>query len=225
VAGDGCSTTCTIEPNYQCSGEPSVCELNCNVPEALWTESGCPDGQMCTVLQTGDIDCTNEAANIADYSPCTNWNDCQSGAMCIGDRHGSNSCLPFCDSNGWACASANEYCYWNLTTNQGEVGLCEQQDACDPTQSGVAAGCASGQGCYRFPAPTYFCQTAGSKTIGQGCTSYSDCVPGASCMNFGNTGDPACYEMCNPSGAWTCTLATYTCQGIVGDTWRACMPP
>ncbi|MEZ4398828.1 MAG: DUF4215 domain-containing protein [Kofleriaceae bacterium] len=52
TAGDGCSATCTVEPNYGCSGSPSVCTPNPFTPITL----GCTDMSTgtTTLSATGD---------------------------------------------------------------------------------------------------------------------------------------------------------------------------
>ena len=47
ISGDGCSDTCAIEPGYQCTGAPSVCEA-----QALAYEFGATDG--IGAFSTGD---------------------------------------------------------------------------------------------------------------------------------------------------------------------------
>ncbi len=52
--GDGCSSTCTIEAGYECTGEPSSCE----VPLLI---NSCPN--YCVSLNYSAGSCTNSPGN------------------------------------------------------------------------------------------------------------------------------------------------------------------
>ena len=68
--GDGCSQTCQIESGWSCSGEPSVCQPNCPVPDG------------------SSYDCH-----------CENNSDCPAGLTCE-ESSGPDACIPVSTCSG-----------------------------------------------------------------------------------------------------------------------------
>jgi cysteine-rich repeat protein len=68
--GDGCSSTCTVEPCYACSGEPSACTA---LPDA----TPCNDGDPCTLGDTCD-----DAQCVATAFACPLCRACDGNGGC-----------------------------------------------------------------------------------------------------------------------------------------------
>jgi cysteine-rich repeat protein len=97
VPGDGCSATCTVEPGWVCSGQPSVCT------------PACGDGQ----LQSGEgCDDQNHVPGDGCSATCT----VEPGWTCSGQP---SVCTPFC---GDGKIIANEEC--DAGAVNGEFGSC-----------------------------------------------------------------------------------------------------
>lgn len=214
--GDGCDATCSVEPGFGCTDVP-----------ALVPQTGCAAGEMCTVDRSGPSVGCHTAGSIAPYTPCTAWGQCAPGAYCLSTVDQGQFCAPWCNVD--ADCGTDSLCLYQFDstdTGGGSIGLCSHIDNCDATLGGVAAGCASGAGCYLVQIGTYCMTPQGTGALGSSCSHYNDCAAGASCLNFGNPGDPACYEMCDTqAGSWTCQTGGYSCYGLTGvDRWGACLP-
>ena len=128
MAGDGCSSTCTIESGYNCTGEPSVCT----------TVSG--DG-----LIKGSEQCDDNNTTAGDG--CSSTGTIESGYNCTGEPSvcttvcgdglikGSEQCDDGNTNNGDCCSSS---CQFEPSGTQcSDNNACTQTDTC---QAGVCTG-------------------------------------------------------------------------------------
>ncbi|MEO0460186.1 MAG: DUF4215 domain-containing protein [Myxococcota bacterium] len=76
-AGDGCGLTCTAEPGYSCTGEPSSCVEVCG-DTVVTVSEGCDDGN----IEPGDG--CDAQCRVEDGSGCAVDSDCASGSCVLG---------------------------------------------------------------------------------------------------------------------------------------------
>jgi len=190
--GDGCSSTCTIEAGYVCSGDPSVCELACGNGDVDAGED-CDGGACCTAscefkssstvcrASTGTCDaaenCTGTDADCPTDLPVANGTPCDDNDLCnIGETCQSGSCTggsaKDCSSDGDQCNSAscdpNGIAEGNcdVLTPVADDTPCNDSDACN-----VGEACQSGT-CTGGSAPD--CSTAGDQCNTASCDSGGD---------------------------------------------------
>ncbi|HKZ49973.1 MAG TPA: DUF4215 domain-containing protein, partial [Candidatus Nanoarchaeia archaeon] len=144
ASGDGCSSTCTIESGYTCTGTPSVCTTIACGNGVLQLGEFCDDGN----INSGD-GCTSTCAvetgwNCNGLSPTTCTTICNDGLIrgtetCDdgGGEGGSPGCSPTCTIEpGWSCTGQPSVC----TLNCGN-GVLNPGETCDD------GGRISGDGC------------------------------------------------------------------------------
>jgi len=144
VSGDGCSSTCTIETGYTCTGAPSVCTAICGDGKVLGTEVcdngngnngiGCAFG--CTGPASG-YSCT--AGSPTTASVCTPV--CGDGILIApeacddGNTANNDGCSSTCTiETGWSCV----YTPPSVCTPIHGDGLCVGTETCD---TGGPPGC------------------------------------------------------------------------------------
>ncbi len=234
-AGDGCSDTCTLEPGWDCMGQPTVCV---DIDECAQQTDNCDTNATCTNMM-GSFTCTcntgfeGNGVTCTDIDECTtNTDNCDTNAMCTNNT-GSFSCA--CNTgfsgNGVTCADIDE-CAANT-------------DDCD----GLAT-CSNTTGSYSCTCPTGYMGTGHGTN---GCTDVDECTAGtdtcdtnAMCTNTagaftcacnaGFTGDGmTCTDVdecanggdnCDANATCTNTLGSFTCAcaaGYSGDGTQ-CMP-
>ena len=120
VDGDGCSSTCTVEPGYLCTGEPSVCALSCGDGVINGTDvcddGGTVDGDGCssTCLLESGYSCSGEPSVCAAAE--TNCND---GVDNDGDTLtdcADPDCSAGCGAAVAACGAGETLRVYNATT-------------------------------------------------------------------------------------------------------------
>ena len=103
--GDGCSSTCLVEPGYVCDGQPSVCTLM-DV-----------DGDGYTVAQ-GDCNDSNPSVHPGAPELCNGLDDNCDGIIDNGDPGGGPACstglLGICNAGTRHCQSGVLQCVQNL---------------------------------------------------------------------------------------------------------------
>lgn len=135
TAGDGCSTTCSVEGGWTCTGEPSVCTQNCG--------NGALDaGELCDDGDTANGDgcsnaCTVEAGWGCSGEPSVCERDCGNGTLQGGeacdddDEVGGDGCSSTCQIEpGYNCSGQPSVCTFvcgNGTFQAGET--CDDGDA------------------------------------------------------------------------------------------------
>jgi hypothetical protein len=172
--------------------------------------AGCAVDQKCTL---GDAmnptrgACGGAAATGQACAPTFNGDTCASGNICLAD----SKCYKFCRTD--ADCPGQGSCLYDLLfssgLSSGKKACSGPPQACSPTAPGTV-GCPAGQGCYMFGgAAGNMCLTAGTRDVGQSCSSTTECDPGNLCVSV-NGGGSTCLQVCN--------LASPTCGG--GRTCR-----
>src|SRR5262249_29420191 len=212
--GDGCSSSCQVEPGWVCSGQPSVCVTVCG--DGVKTpDEGCDDGNTlpgdccsptCQPTNAGQPR-TNDnnvcpqdvcgTTGICEHQPvpgpcndgnaCTQTDTCQGGA-CVGTNPVVCTASDQCHLAG-ACAPATGLCSNPVKANGSSCNdgnACTRTDAC---QGGACVG----------PTPVV-------------CTALDQChVPGAWAPPTGTCSNPAKPDGSSCSDGNACTR-TDTCQ-------------
>ena len=63
ISGDGCSSSCQIEQDWNCTGEPSFCIYNCQLTSSNWSTSETTDGNLVNLNVQG-VDCDGKAVSF-----------------------------------------------------------------------------------------------------------------------------------------------------------------
>jgi cysteine-rich repeat protein len=162
--GDGCSSTCAVQPGFTCSGSPSVCTTTCGDGFAAGTE-GCDDGNA----QNGD--------------GCSSTCNVEIGFSCSGSP---STCAPICGDGIKVAAEACDD--GNVANGDGCSSTCTVQPGfmCSGSPSVCTTTCgdgikAGGEGC-----------DDGNATSGDGCSSACAVEPGYTCTGTPSTCSVTC---------------------------------
>ena len=204
-SGDGTdgSTGASVCPNADYFAD-SVCDPTCE-------ESGCAEGQLCTLGNNG-LACAAPGTQPVGKG-CNESTACAEG-FCLQDGLGS-TCFAGCveDSDcpgGFACTIV-------VSDTTPEVRACaEKGAACSIFDQGCAAAeDGTAQGCYLAGAGPE-CAPAGELEEGDACDNGNACKPGLLCIS------DRCHVACNPKTngpnpkcEFSCALGTV---GIQGET-------
>ena len=203
--GDGCSSTCEIEPHYGCTGSPSVCTPTCGDGFVLAPE-GCDDGN-----NTNGDGCSSTCTVEPGWACATNGSNesvcapiCGDGLLvgseACDDGNGSNGdgCSSTCTIEpGWMCMNGSGDPASTCTTTCGD-GIIVGTETCDDGNGSSGDGCSSS--CTIEPG--WMCTgqpSACSTTCGDGI------VAGPEGCDDGNThsGD-GCSSTCTVEPGWVC---------------------
>jgi cysteine-rich repeat protein/predicted outer membrane repeat protein len=143
VSGDGCSSTCTIQPGYSCFGAPSVCLPSCGDGLIIGGEA-CDDGN--TVSGDGcSSTCTIQPGYSCFGAPSVCLPNCGDGlivggeACDDGNTVSGDGCSSTCTVQpGYSCFGAPSVCLPNC----GD-GLIVGGEACDDGNAVSGDGCSS----------------------------------------------------------------------------------
>ena len=215
VSGDGCSSSCTVEPGFVCAGAPSACATTCGDGVQAGAE-GCDDGNVTSgdgcsgscAAETGWA-CTGTApttcTSVCGDGKKVGAEGCDDGNVASGD-----GCSPTCAvESGWSCAGASPSTCSPICGDGVESGA----EACDDGNVVSGDGCSStcaveaGFGC-AGSAPTVCTAICGD---GQ--------KKGAEACDDGNTtaGD-GCDATCAVESGFTCVGASPSvCTAVCGD--------
>ncbi len=227
TAGDGCSATCAVEPDWTCMGEPSVCDPSpcssdadctfCNEQYSICVQAcdqtTCPSGffcdavsGICVPLCTQDSECPGGHCDVAtgNCAECVVDGDCALGETCK-----SGICGPGCSTaadcdGGAVCSGSPGICVECVVDADCGTDLLCIDEHCLP-------GCNEEADCNGV---------ACNETIGVcvECTVDSDCPAGQEC-------DEA-YQQCFQVGCGTdadcpmgqvCDPTTHECVGCTED--------
>jgi hypothetical protein len=182
-------------------GSPDTAPAACKDPVCdLWPQCGCPPGEKCEVLATGQRQCTT-AGTTPHGEPCLSSGACIAGTTCVAYAEwpsGLNTCM--------------QYCYAHADCSKLGVGsLCaigtDHFTACTIACDIVAqTGCPTGTQCSLFnfnKVAGTACTAIGTQKQGAACNAHFDCVPTLGCIN--STCQPICIV-----GVDTCPAKT-TC--------------
>jgi len=181
---------------------PDIAPAACTHPVCdLWPQCGCPAGQKCEALSSGQRQCTT-AGTTPHGQVCAGLStgECMSGTSCVaysGWPSGLNTCMQYCNAHadcsklgvGSLCGIGSGYFY-----------------ACTISCDLVAqTGCPTGTQCslfnFNYLAGTG-CTAIGTLKQGQACSAHFDCGPTLGCINS------TCQPICIVGGAVTCPAKT-----------------
>jgi len=208
---DGCSSFCTVEGGWRCTGQPSVCTLKCGDgvldPGETCDDGGNANGDGCssTCLVENGYSCTGEP------SVCTPL--CGNGSLDASetcDDHNANNgdgCSSTCHvEGGYNCTGEPSVCTFVCGNGTFETG-----ETCDDGDAAGGDGCSSickiEPGWLCFGAPSICSPICGDglKRGGEGCDD-------------GNTqsGD-GCSFSCATEPGFTCSGQPSHCVAVCGD--------
>ena len=208
---DGCSATCTIEPGYTCTGEPSVCTTRCG------------DGVI-----AGSEECDDR--NTTDGDGCSSSCEVEPGYMCVGM---ASVCTEVCGDG--RIVGSEECDDRNMRDGDGCNSMCEiepgfmctgEPSTCEPVcGDGVLApgeGCddsnlIAGDGCSAMCAvePGYMC--VGEPSVCDEVCGDGRIVGAEECDDRNTTDGDGCSAMCEVEGGFVCTGTPSIC-GVCVDT-------
>lgn len=228
--GDGCSAGCSVEPGWECDGEPSTCTTQCGDGLAVGTEAcDATDfrGMTCQNLGLGDgqLGCTDGCQ--LNVQGCDIQAECGNGVVeypeeCDGDDLGEQTCEALGFAGGSLSCSAD--CL--LDTTDCEVltvcgdGIAEGAEECDTNdlRGYTCEALDLGGGALRCSDECVFdsseCELSAS--CGNGTIEYpevcdGDNLGGESCSDFGfYSGTLSCSQDCSE-------FDTAGCSGVCGD--------
>ena len=141
--GDGCSSICTIEGGWTCSGEPSTCSVNCG-NGALDAGETCDDGNATPGDGCSDA-CTIESGYECSGAPsscnliCSNGT-VDSGESCDdGNTASGDGCTASCTIEpGYQCSGSPSTCTFVCGNSSFESG-----ESCDDGNAVAGDGCSA----------------------------------------------------------------------------------
>ncbi len=207
TGGDGCSSTCKIEPFHTCdASEPSQCR------STIECGNGVVDpGEACDDGKTGSATCTAACKPVPVMPPAAVCgNGVIEGSETCEPKNPGKGCSNTCQVEpGYSC-TPGAGCSKNPVCGDGTVDIA-QGEACDPPQvgNGCSATCKveSGWTCSGFGPSVCTKPVCGNGIV----------EPGEKCDDTtpGNVAD-GCIN-CQISVGWVCPSAGKPCQAICGD--------
>ncbi len=205
--GDGCSSDCTIENGYACSGAPSMCAPVCGDSIIAGGEQ-CDDGDAAS----GDgcsATCTVEPGFSCMGSPSTCQYICGDGLVVLGEgcddgnTADDDGCSEACSvENGWNCAGEPSLCS-PICGDEQVVGT----EGCDEGEANGTLPSCCAENCSPQPAGT-------TCDDGNACTD-NTCDGGTTCVAVPTNcddHDPCTDDACDPSSGCTHTYNTAPCD-------------
>lgn len=211
LPGDGCSATCTIEPGWTCSGEPSSCGASCGDGLVTGSET-CDDGGAVS----GDgcnATCQVEAGWVCSGAPSVCAPSCGNGAIdgsetCDdGNTSAGDGCDDVCQVEaGWSCSGAPSAC--SATCGDALVTGGEQ---CDDGNGLAGDGCSPA--CVVEPGWTCAgTPSACTPTCGDGVVGGSEV-----CDDGNGAAGDGCDGTCQVEVGWICAGSPSVCATACGD--------
>ena len=210
-AGDGCSSTCTVEPGWSCAGSPSVCAPTCGngVVDAgeECDDHGNANGDGCSST------CTVESGWGCNGSPSVCSRNCGNGTIGSGEAcddgngTGGDGCSSACQIEpGYTCAGQPSVCTFNCGNGTFQAG-----ETCDDHNATSGDGCSS------------VCQIE----PGWLCSGVpSTCTPicgdgllrgGEACDDGNASSGDGCSFICQIESGFSCVGTPSNCVPICGD--------
>lgn len=214
IDGDGCSSTCVLEPGWQCQGQPTTCFAVCGDGIQVGEEQ-CDDDN----IQPGDgcsVDCLLEDGWACDGSPSTCTTVCGDGFVVgetcdDGNTDAGDGCSATCEAEeGFMCEGAPSAC--------GGIcgdGLVVGAEQCDDSDTSALDGCDPtcmielGWSCDGEPS---VCMTG----CGDGITAGTE-----QCDDMGLVDGDGCTAACMLELGWNCTGTPSVCSTECGDGFQA----
>lgn len=227
MAGDGCSPLCQIEPDWVCTGSPSVCTYIAKCGDGILTATEtCDDGNTvsgdgcsgdCQTVEPGYqcrvpgkpcVPLCGDCVIIAGKETCDDCNDV-SGDGC------SSTCQV---EPGWDCSSGT--CIQSVCGN----GKVESGESCDDgANNGLFYG--NGTGCSKTCTIEPNCRNGAG--INQACTTTcgdGNLDAGEGCDDGNTVNGDGCSSTCTPEPGFTCTTMSepdsQTCSSGSGQCLR-----
>ena len=200
---DGTDGTDSSDGSAVCANADYFAGATC---DPTCEESGCSDGQICTVGNSGPV-CAKPGTQVIGKG-CNDSTPCAEG-LCLQDGLGS-TCFAAC-VNDIDCP-AGFSCSIIVSDTSPEIRACaEKGAACDIfTQECPAADDGSAQGCYLAGVGPE-CAPAGTLGEGDDCDEANECKPGLLCIS------DRCHVACNPKTNGPDPKCTFSCSlGSVG---------
>ena len=216
-AGDGCSGTCQIEPNYTCPPQGGACTLNFRCGDGVVNPGeACDEGQY-----QGSPGCSADCKTQDPGYTCVPGQKCVQVFVCGNGRieqgetcdppNPGNGCSATCQTEtGWRCVpgSCTKLPYCGDGIVQASLG-----EKCDEGQYQGSPGC-----------------SADCKTQDSSCT----CVPGQACVcqtpvcgdgiietgeqcDQGKSTYPGCSATCQLEPGYQCPFPGAPCVPVCGD--------
>ncbi|MEZ4401051.1 MAG: DUF4215 domain-containing protein [Kofleriaceae bacterium] len=214
TSGDGCSSTCDIEPGWTCTGTPSVCTPICG------------DGIRTGAEQCDQGNTTNGDGCSATCQIETGWTCVGSPSVCTtvcgdGIRAGAEQCDQGNTTNGDGCSSTCQIepgwtCVGNApstcTTRCGD-GIKAGAEQCDDGDTSGGDGCSAT--CTIEPGWTCVGTTPSvcATTCGDGIRAGAE-----QCDDGDTSGGDGCSATCTVEPGWTCSATNPSvCATVCGD--------
>ncbi len=212
TGGDGCSASCTVEPGWSCSGEPSICTQTCGNGDVEAGEA-CDDGDTSSA-DGCSATCTIESGWTCAGEPSACVRNCGNGIIASplescddGDGTGGDGCSATCQTEpGWQCTGQPSVCTF-VCGNGTFQGL----ESCD---DGDATG---GDGCSNVCQiePGWLCSGQPSlcaPICGDGLKRGSE-----TCDDHNPTSGDGCSFTCQVEAGFSCAAEPSNCLPICGD--------
>ena len=216
-SGDGCSRSCRLEPNFECTGEPSLC-----VSTIVCGDAELDPGEVCDPGISGQSDCFGPTSSTpcAGYALVTPEPVCDNGVLELGEGcdGGTNAatrpaeCAVDCLSvtSGWSCPAVG-YCFEERNCGDGRIQSGEQ---CDDNGSPSIVGDGCDSDCQIEAG--FFCSGEPSACTDPVCGN-SLLEPGEACDDGGVSGSGGCAADCaSVVSGWVCPPGE-SCQPICGN--------
>ena len=195
--GDGCSSTCTVEGGWTCTGEPSVCTQNCG-NGTLDAGEACDDG------------------GTANGDGCSNTCEIESGYECSGEP---SVCVKKC-GNGTIQPANGEVCDdHNGTSGDGCSSTCQVEPGYNCSGQPSVCTFVCGNGTFQSGET---CDD-NNAVAGDGCSAVCQIEQGWLCSGVPSTCTPICgdglkrgTEACDDGNATSGDGCSFSCQVETG---------
>jgi hypothetical protein len=188
-------------------------------------QTGCGAGLKCGLESAPECQ-TNGTVDTGAVCGAGSSDDCKAGNICSSVNSSVTTCHQFCTGES-DCkqppvgpAANVGHCIVQLTGTP--YSFCTVP--CDPVNA--TANCAGGLACTIGATMTIneitSCETVGTKTDTQACSSINDCAPGYTCTSI-NGAAASCRRVCAaPADCLGVGPGGYSCHINTGDHWGIC---
>lgn len=225
--GDGCSTNCTIEENFTCSGAPSTCHTTVGCGNGvLDANEVCDDqnsnnGDGCSAacqIETGYTCSGTPSACISPPSAVCGNSNIESGEACDdGNMVAGDGCATNCSvENNYTCSGTPSTC--SVTVPPPPTAVCgngnvESGESCDDGNVTEGDGCSSNCGIetgYTCNGTPSVCHLVNTAVCGNGGVE-----TGESCDDGNTANGDGCSSNCAVETGFTCTGSpTSSCAAV-----------
>ena len=190
------------------------------------TQSGCADGEKCTVVGSGTervVGCALIAGSREPGDSCDtsagDGDDCAPGLYCDSSSAPA-TCVEFCVNEPADSCGAQSVCALGFTVGESDVRICT--DVCDP----VDQDCERNEfGCYPSRSGPSCAQIGGGSTpVGEGasCGFANECNAGLACLFVSESW--SCFKLCDPFAIFDDGCSeTQLCNQVDDNSWGICI--